>query len=43
MIEETAEEIDVICAFCGELKVNCTCGLTAGGSFGILYAGENEE
>ena len=38
MIDETAEEMDVTCAFCGELKVNCTCGLTAGGTFGIRHA-----
>jgi hypothetical protein len=43
MSETTAVEMNVICAFCGELKCNCTCGRTDKGTFRIVCLGEKRK
>ena len=44
MTETTDVEMNVICAYCGKLKSNCTCGCTVGDTFQmIVYENKNDQ
>ena len=41
-METTAVEMEVVCAYCGRLKCNCTCGRTDKGTFRIVCLKEQK-